>query len=620
MRNSTLSLLLAAPLVFVGCSDSDNDTSSSTANSLGQSLANRGYPTLQAAIDAAGLADTLTNGGPFTLLAPSEAAFAALPAGTLDFLLDPANQDTLREILLYHVIDGEADSSVVSGLTSATSLQGGQLLIDSVGGDLFVNEAIVQAADIMASNGIIHELDTVLLPPQSVVDTLVDRGFTTLVAAVQAADLAMTLSGPGPFTVLAPTNQAFANLPAGVLDDLLMPANQAQLVDVLTYHVVSGTVRASEAVAAETPKGLNGVTLLFDGGGAAPTVNEVRIEMINIPCTNGVIHVLDAVLVPPGDIPTVATEGGFSTLVAALTAADLVDDLQAAGPFTVFAPTDAAFADLPPGVLDDLLLPQNQQQLIDILLYHVVADELTANEVLANSSLMTLQGASLDVSISPVTVGGSTLAATNVLARNGIVHAVDSVLLPPIPFLNEALRGETSQAIDFESAAVEATVSSLQAPLGQGSEPLWSGDPAVQEVRFDHFDLNQGQPLRDENAQTALLATGLGVERNSSGVLRTTLDGEVRWSLGWSSVPQAVQLDVRSESGSFDTPQLVLVFASGETQVLAPAVLRSAGATDRSFDWQASRAGEALIGADLVLPLAKQGATLQGLRLFTLPR
>ena len=186
-----------------------------------------------------------------------------------------------------------------------------------------------------------------------------------------------------------------------------MPANQAQLIDILTYHVVAGSVRATEAVAAETPKGLNNVTLLFDGSGATPTVNEVAIQMVNIPCSNGVIHVLDAVLLPAGDIPTVATDGGFSTLVAALTAADLVDDLQADGPFTVFAPTDAAFAALPAGTLDTLLDPANQQMLIDLLLYHVVGDELTANEVLAQTSFTTLAGTELDISTNPVLVGGS---------------------------------------------------------------------------------------------------------------------------------------------------------------------------------------------------------------------
>ena len=206
MRNLIPSLLFAAPLLLVGCSDSDDNTSTTNPNSLGQSLATRGYPTLQAAIDAAGLTDTLTNGGPFTLLAPSEAAFAALPAGTLDFLLDPANQDTLRDLLLYHVIDGAADSTVVSGLTSATTLQGSDILVDALGSDLLINEAVVSAADIVASNGIIHEINTVLTPPDSVVNTLVARGFSTLVAAVQAADLVTTLSGPGPFTVLAPTD------------------------------------------------------------------------------------------------------------------------------------------------------------------------------------------------------------------------------------------------------------------------------------------------------------------------------------------------------------------------------------------------------------------------------
>ena len=346
LRTQSLTLLLSACLL-AGCSDSDDGPNLS--NTLGQSLGDRGFPTLQAAIEAAGLQDTLTNGGPFTVLAPTEAAFAALPPGTLTSLLDPANQSTLRDILLYHVIDGEADSTVVSGLASSPTLQGGEILIDTLAGGLRINEAGIDMVDLSASNGIIHSIDTVLMPPQDLLSTLSSRGFTTLGTAVQAANLVPALSGTSPLTVLAPTDAAFNALPAGVLNDLLLPANVAQLTDVLTYHVVDGSVKASQALAAESPKALNDVTLLFSEMAGSALVNGIQISTTNVPCTNGVIHVLDAVLVPPGDVPTVATEQGFSTLVTALTAADLVDDLQGTGPFTVFAPTDAAFAALPAG-------------------------------------------------------------------------------------------------------------------------------------------------------------------------------------------------------------------------------------------------------------------------------
>lgn len=135
-----------------------------------------------------------------------------------------------------------------------------------------------------------------------------------------------------------------------------------------------------------------------------------------------------------GTIVQVATDNGFDTLVAAIEAADLVDTLEGPGPFTVFAPTDEAFAALPAGTLDDLLLPENQAALADILTYHVVSGEVTADQVVNLPSATTVQGQDIAISVvnGMVMLNGTvTVTTTDVEASNGVIHIIDGVLLPP---------------------------------------------------------------------------------------------------------------------------------------------------------------------------------------------
>ncbi|HEX2998087.1 MAG TPA: fasciclin domain-containing protein [Anaerolineales bacterium] len=175
------------------------------------------FTTLVAAVQAAGLVETLSGEGPFTVFAPTDDAFAALPEGTLDNLLLPENKQQLTDILLYHVVPGKvmaADVASLNGKMADTALEGKQIDIKAEMGSVYLNENVqVTTTDIEASNGVIHVVDAVLLPPSGeaatgqmdIVDTAIADGrFTTLVAAVQAAGLAETLKGEGPFTVFAP--------------------------------------------------------------------------------------------------------------------------------------------------------------------------------------------------------------------------------------------------------------------------------------------------------------------------------------------------------------------------------------------------------------------------------
>ncbi|WP_345324497.1 fasciclin domain-containing protein [Candidatus Villigracilis proximus] len=267
------------------------------------------FTTLVAAVGAAELVDTLKGEGPFTVFAPTDDAFAALPAGTVDELLKPENKQQLTDILLYHVVSGKVMAADVTALTSATTVLGKDVAIKVDMGNVYINEAKVIITDIETSNGVIHVIDAVLLPPaedaametNTIVDIAVADGrFTTLVAALGAAELVETLSGEGPFTVFAPTDDAFAALPAGTLDSLLLPENKQQLTDILLYHVVSGKVMAADVVTLTSATTVLGkdVTITVKDGNVFLS-DTVQVIITDIEASNGVIHVIDAVLLPP---------------------------------------------------------------------------------------------------------------------------------------------------------------------------------------------------------------------------------------------------------------------------------------------------------------------------------
>ncbi|HRJ75110.1 MAG TPA: fasciclin domain-containing protein [Anaerolineales bacterium] len=268
------------------------------------------FTTLVAAVQAAELVDTLKGEGPFTVFAPTDDAFAALPEGTLDSLLLPENKQALTDILLYHVVAGKVMAADVVGLSSATTVLGQDLAINVDMGNVYLNESVqVIITDIETSNGVIHVIDAVLLPPtdetaseaNTIVDVAVTDGrFTTLVAAVQAAELVETLSGEGPFTVFAPTDDAFAALPAGTLDSLLLPENKQALTDILLYHVVAGKVMAADVVGLTSAPTVLGADITIAVRDGNVFLNDtVQVIITDIETSNGVIHVIDAVLLPP---------------------------------------------------------------------------------------------------------------------------------------------------------------------------------------------------------------------------------------------------------------------------------------------------------------------------------
>jgi transforming growth factor-beta-induced protein len=259
------------------------------------------FKTLVAAVQAAGLVDTLKSAGPFTVFAPTDEAFDKLPKGTVEMLLKPENKDQLVAVLTYHVVSGKVMASQVVKLTGATTVNGQRVDVAVADGKVSVAGADVVATDIECSNGVIHVIDQVILPASDNIPTVATKAgdFKTLLAAAKAAGLVEALSGKGPLTVFAPTDAAFAQLPKGTVETLLKPENKQQLVDILKYHVVSGRVYSTDAVKAGSAATLLGKKISIKVKDGQAMVNGAKLVALDIDASNGVIHVIDAVLLPP---------------------------------------------------------------------------------------------------------------------------------------------------------------------------------------------------------------------------------------------------------------------------------------------------------------------------------
>ena len=258
--------------------------------------------------------------------------------------------------------------------------------------------------------------------------------FSTLVAALKAADLVETLDSNGHFTVFAPTNDAFAALPEGTIPALLKKENKGQLTGILTYHVVPSNMTATEVIASSGSQTVNGQWVDFTYGPNGAFIDNARITTTDIECSNGTIHVIDRVILPTGKniVATASDTGTFSTLLAAAEAAGLARNLGHDGPYTVFAPTDDAFARLGKKTIAELLLPENKEKLARILGNHVVSGRIYSPDALAAGHARTLAGTDLSITMveGRARVGNANILLTDIDASNGVIHVIDTVLIP----------------------------------------------------------------------------------------------------------------------------------------------------------------------------------------------
>jgi transforming growth factor-beta-induced protein len=532
MKRALASLILASLLMTtlplnVAADETDDIPTNAAATGVHDSLV--------AALTHADLVATLQGDGPFTVFAPTDAAFAAAGIDLADFDTDEENA-TLSDILLYHVYSGSvAAADVTDGLTVAMVNGDDATFAVAADGTVSIGDAKVTTADVQSSNGIIHVIDAVLTPPADaptldIPATAQSTGVhTALVAALTQANLVSALQADGPFTVFAPTDEAFTA--AGIdLSTFDTPEENATLADILTYHVYAGAVPASAVTDGLAVNMLNGDKATFavstDGvvsvGGATVTTADVQT-------TNGIIHVIDKVLLPPpGDIcyntishtivagstnvecnsylyvenytvggqtitgcyntvthavtdvsaaicgaymwtpaVNIATTAGATTihasLVAALQTADLVATLSGTDEYTVFAPTDAAFAAA--GIdLDAFDTPEEIAALANILLYHVVAGTTLSTDLTEGETTVSAANGDdllIHVTGSSVMVGTEMANVTlaDVPASNGVIHVIDKVLTPPVSLPDcDATVGIAPSGLKFSPATLNINV------------------------------------------------------------------------------------------------------------------------------------------------------------------
>lgn len=262
---------------------------------VGTALENVVFSQLAAYVVNEGLVETL-RGGPFTVFAPTDSAFQKIPADILHAVEDA---DLMTTALTYHVLAGEYTLADLPDGEIET-VAGPPLTISRIGSDVYVNGNKVAAGDVQATNGVIHVMSDVLVPPiGDIIDVATTLpGFATLADLVTQADLVSTLKGEGPFTVFAPLDAAFEDLPQATLDAVL--ADPELLATVLTYHVVPGKVSLSDMADGDKLETVAGITLDVSKDDAGNTlINGIPVAVGNVQATNGVIHVLGEVLVPP---------------------------------------------------------------------------------------------------------------------------------------------------------------------------------------------------------------------------------------------------------------------------------------------------------------------------------
>ncbi len=440
-------LLIALSLSFTSCDSDDDDMTPEPEKTIVDVAAEAGqFEVLIQAAQKAGLADFLSTESNITVFAPTDAAFAALLNDLGASSLDDINATTLKNILTYHVIDGVTRSNQLSSgaipSLNTNSPESALSLLVNVGNNVMINNAKVTSPDVEASNGIIHVIDKVLLPPTVVDLATYSDNFSSLVSAVVKADLAGALSAEGPFTIFAPTNDAFSALFAALDISGLDDVSVEDLTTILTYHVVGDNLLSTEISAGQVAA-LSGEKIEVSLNDGVMLNGTIKVTTTDIQGTNGVIHVIDAVLVPASlqsntiaDIAAANSE--FSILVEALMKADLVGAVaDSEAELTVFAPTNDAFSallsDLGASSLDDIPV----ETLTEILLYHVIGSKAMSTDLstgyLPTLSLFSDNNMSVYVKVdNGVHINGNTMVTTpDIEADNGVIHVVDKVILPP---------------------------------------------------------------------------------------------------------------------------------------------------------------------------------------------
>ncbi|MCE2994890.1 MAG: fasciclin domain-containing protein [Cyclobacteriaceae bacterium] len=458
LRAVAAALLACFCLLATSCDD-NKTTPAPSQNIVTLAQGNTQLTTLVAALNRfPDLVSTLSGSGTFTVFAPSNQAFASLLTAIGQTSLDNVPDPVLKKILQYHVISTAAlqSTQLVAGTRNTVANENITITLTS---GLKLNTTVnVTTPNVQASNGVVHVVDAVLVNPSiaPIVGTIVapayfNKDFTTLIAAVNAAspEILTTLLNSSKKTLFAPTNAAFTA--AGITT---LPA-QAELDKILKYHVLNSEIRAANLPTNTAPVNseittLQGKFYLSNRGATGVFINgRTKVTQTDIIGSNGVVHVIDRTLSPPSQtiaqIATAlstATAPQFTKLLQALSRTEAADILatasNASANITLFAPTDAAFE--ASGIN---LTTVDGNTLVAVLQKHIISSPTTATGRVFSRDLVTGNVASLngDIAINAtnltVTSGGvvanilgTTPTLVNVLGTNGVIHAIDKVLLP----------------------------------------------------------------------------------------------------------------------------------------------------------------------------------------------
>jgi len=350
------------------------------------------FTTLVAAVVAADLGETLMWEGPFTVFAPTNSAFTKLPAGTVDTLLMPENKDMLADILTYHVVAGTYSSNDLRNGLELTTVQWDRIKFTYYKKNWYINNALIEMTDMYSNNGVIHSIDTVIMPGvdskelkkeiMMLRDNL-DAKFETRVDRVI---------------------KRYAEVTSTISEEKKMRLNDR------FFFLIDMNIKNFEENLNPQDDIINMLKLL-------------KLEIMNM----DVMESMEMNIVE-----TAMSSTDFSTLVTAVVAADLGETLSGNGPFTVFAPLNTAFDKLPDGTVDALVMPENKDMLTDILTYHVVAGKYVSSDIEDGTKLVTVNGEELEFTIrnGVIMVNDSVIKMADVKTSNWVIHAIDTVLMP----------------------------------------------------------------------------------------------------------------------------------------------------------------------------------------------
>ncbi len=494
------------------------------------------HEVLEELLISSNISEALMLDGPYTLFAPTDEAFDALPADVIEEWEN--NPAALSDLLFYHTVLSEVLSEDLEDGLTISMLNADETTITIEEDEYFINNAAIIEADLVAENGVVHVIDAVLGIEADVVtlwDLISDSpDHSILETAIIAVEGDEDLSDEdlGPLTLFAPTDAAFDELPEGALDALLADP-EGPLTNVLSHHALDGLYLAEDFEDGVSYMTANEdeVTITIDGDDIY--VDDVLVTVADLEAVNGVLHVIDVLLLPPADNNSVfgiiEDSPVHETLEGALNQTGLAGPLTNGGPFTVFAPTDAAFELLPADFISNL----TAFELATVLQGHVVSGVYLAADLFDGQVLNTLAGSGFERTITidgaDVYVGDALISVVDIEAENGVVHIIDAVLPPPPPVTVMDVIAESVGHNTLEAALISA---GLDATLSDESLSLTVFAPTdlafeqLPEGLLEELLSNPAGDLTDVLNYHVVPALTLYANQLDTGDLLSTLNGE----------------------------------------------------------------------------------------------